>query len=269
MGELNWNTLSSWPRARAYPVKVSSLSASIYQTRCNPDPLSLALPSVRQTLHGLTRSFRYTKRLVPTRDGNQKSALLRIDVHVCALHRHSPPSFLSVNFLCKPDTAKQDCICTFTISISTLSLLLHTSLSLSIRFYSNESFACRDIKVLGEILDFKNYIKSQEPAAPIFLFYAIQNEMTTDFISSSRVNDFDYVIVGGGTAGCVIASRLSEYLPQKKILLIEAGPSDFNNDKVLKLKEWLTLLGGDLDYDYGTTEQPNGKSYPQSQTPSF
>jgi choline dehydrogenase-like flavoprotein len=86
--------------------------------------------------------------------------------------------------------------------------------------------------------------------------------MTTEHISSSQVDDFDYVIVGGGTAGCVIASRLSEYLPQKKILLVEAGPSDFNNDKVLKLKEWLTLLGGDLDYDYGTTEQPNGKSPP-------
>jgi hypothetical protein len=83
--------------------------------------------------------------------------------------------------------------------------------------------------------------------------------MTTEFISPSQVNDFDYVIVGGGTAGCVIASRLSEYLPHKKILLVEAGPSDFNNDKVLKLKEWLTLLGGELDYDYGTTEQPNGR----------
>lgn len=83
--------------------------------------------------------------------------------------------------------------------------------------------------------------------------------MTTDFLSASQAKDFDYVIVGGGTAGCVIASRLSEYLPSKKILLIEGGPSDFNNEKVLQLKEWLTLLGGDLDYDYGTVEQPNGK----------
>ncbi|KAG9237747.1 hypothetical protein BJ875DRAFT_125988 [Amylocarpus encephaloides] len=85
--------------------------------------------------------------------------------------------------------------------------------------------------------------------------------MTTEVISSSQVKDFDYVIVGGGTAGCVIASRLSEYLPHKKVLLVEAGPSDFNDDRVLKLKEWLSLLGGELDYDYGTTEQPNGNSH--------
>jgi hypothetical protein len=58
--------------------------------------------------------------------------------------------------------------------------------------------------------------------------------------------------------GCVIASRLAEYLPHKKILLIEAGPSDFMDDRVLDLKQWLNLLGGELDYDYGTTEQPNG-----------
>ena len=83
--------------------------------------------------------------------------------------------------------------------------------------------------------------------------------MTTTQLSTSEVNGFDYLIVGGGTAGCVIASRLSEYLPLKKILLIEAGPSDYMNDKVLNLKDWLQLLGGELDYDYGTTEQPNGE----------
>ncbi|KAL9097952.1 MAG: hypothetical protein Q9163_006290 [Psora crenata] len=85
--------------------------------------------------------------------------------------------------------------------------------------------------------------------------------MTTVHLSPSQVDFFDYLVVGGGTAGCVIASRLAEYLPHKKILLIEAGPSDFMNDKVLKLKDWLNLLGGELDYDYGTTEQPMGNSH--------
>ncbi|KAI6355224.1 hypothetical protein MCOR25_008295 [Pyricularia grisea] len=85
--------------------------------------------------------------------------------------------------------------------------------------------------------------------------------MTTTYIPESATDQFDYVIVGGGTAGCVIASRLAENLPDKKIIVIEAGPSDFMDDRVLKLDQWLALLGGELDHDYGTTEQPMGNSY--------
>jgi choline dehydrogenase-like flavoprotein len=85
--------------------------------------------------------------------------------------------------------------------------------------------------------------------------------MTTIYLPADDVDSYDYLVVGGGTAGCVIASRLAEYLPHKRILLIEAGPSDFMDDRVLNLKDWLNLLGGELDYDYGTTEQPMGNSH--------
>ena len=83
----------------------------------------------------------------------------------------------------------------------------------------------------------------------------------TQSLPSNAASAYDYIVVGGGTAGCVLASRLSSYLPERKILLIEAGPSDLDLSNVLNLREWLTLLGGELDYDYGTTEQPNGNSH--------
>lgn len=83
----------------------------------------------------------------------------------------------------------------------------------------------------------------------------------TTLPASALDGHYDYIIVGGGTAGCVIGSRLSAYLPHHRVLIIEGGPSEFNNNQVLDLRQWLTLLGGDLDYDYGTTEQPMGNSH--------
>ncbi|PWN41183.1 alcohol oxidase [Ceraceosorus guamensis] len=72
--------------------------------------------------------------------------------------------------------------------------------------------------------------------------------------------EFDYVIVGGGTAGAVLANRLTQD-SGATVAVIEGGPSDVGLDVVLDLSRWLELLGSELDYDYPTTEQPRGNSH--------
>jgi len=70
---------------------------------------------------------------------------------------------------------------------------------------------------------------------------------------------YDYVIVGGGTAGAVVAARLSEER-DISVCLIEGGPSDVANEDVLRIRNWINLLGTEYDYDYPTTPQPRGNS---------
>ena len=71
---------------------------------------------------------------------------------------------------------------------------------------------------------------------------------------------FDYVIAGGGTAGCVLAARLSED-PDVTVCLVEAGPTDVGDDNILVLAEWMHLLDSGYDWDYPVEPQERGNSF--------
>jgi choline dehydrogenase-like flavoprotein len=59
---------------------------------------------------------------------------------------------------------------------------------------------------------------------------------------------YDYVIVGAGAAGCVLANRLSED-PDVQVLLLEAGPPDTSEHIHVPLG-YLELRRGELDWGY-------------------
>jgi choline dehydrogenase-like flavoprotein len=60
----------------------------------------------------------------------------------------------------------------------------------------------------------------------------------------------DYVIVGGGSAGCVLARRLSDD-PNVSVLLLEAGPLD-TEEAIFVPAAFAKLFRTPLDWDYAT-----------------
>ncbi|MDL9945468.1 GMC family oxidoreductase N-terminal domain-containing protein [Gordonia sp. ABSL11-1] len=75
------------------------------------------------------------------------------------------------------------------------------------------------------------------------------------------MNDtFDYVVVGGGSAGAAVAARLSDN-PDVTVCLLEAGPSDVDDDAILQLDRWMDLLESGYDWDYPIEPQENGNDF--------
>lgn len=72
--------------------------------------------------------------------------------------------------------------------------------------------------------------------------------------------DFDYIVVGGGSAGAAVAARLSED-PTVTVALIEAGPSDVDDPAILRLDRWMALLESGYDWDYPVEPQEHGNSF--------
>ncbi|KAL6239672.1 hypothetical protein BDW75DRAFT_249747 [Aspergillus navahoensis] len=71
---------------------------------------------------------------------------------------------------------------------------------------------------------------------------------------SGSPSEYDFVIVGGGTSGLVVANRLSE-LSNVTVAVIEAGDSVLNNFNVTYVEGYSLAFGTEIDWAYQTENQ--------------
>ena len=75
-------------------------------------------------------------------------------------------------------------------------------------------------------------------------------------LRSSEIVEFDYVIVGAGSSGCVLANRLSAD-GRNKVLLIEAGPKDNYLWIHIPIGYGKTMFHKAYNWGFYTDEEPN------------
>ncbi|MEX2406510.1 MAG: GMC family oxidoreductase N-terminal domain-containing protein, partial [Actinomycetota bacterium] len=66
---------------------------------------------------------------------------------------------------------------------------------------------------------------------------------------------YDFVIVGGGSAGCALANRLSAD-PSNRVLVLEAGRPDYPWDVFIHMPAALTFPIGSRFYDWKYESEP-------------
>src|ERR1700761_3320996 len=67
---------------------------------------------------------------------------------------------------------------------------------------------------------------------------------------------YDHIVIGGGSAGALIAARLSEDRACR-VLLIEAGDDAVDRPSIVDPTLWSTNFWTATDWQYRTVEQPN------------
>ena len=92
---------------------------------------------------------------------------------------------------------------------------------------------------------------------------ALHREALQGMSDKNAGEEFDYIVVGAGSAGCAVAARLSED-PSARVLLFEAGPADRDFWIHLPIGYYRTIFNPKFSWGFKTEPEPglNGRTIP-------
>jgi choline dehydrogenase-like flavoprotein len=67
-------------------------------------------------------------------------------------------------------------------------------------------------------------------------------------------SEYDFIVIGGGTSGLVVATRLAEDL-NVQVLVLEAGQDNRKDPRVTTPAFWTTLVESELNWQFKSTQQ--------------
>ena len=67
---------------------------------------------------------------------------------------------------------------------------------------------------------------------------------------------YDFIVIGGGSAGSIVASNLAKNFPEKSVLMVEAGPGISVNDPVVWDPTQWVLVSDNLNLEWGYKSVP-------------
>lgn len=97
--------------------------------------------------------------------------------------------------------------------------------------------------------------RTEHPLSSHLLFENLAIHRCPDqTIIGMMTSSYDFLVVGGGTAGLVVATRLSES-PDNRVLVLEAGLDHTEDPRVKTPVFYSTLLGSEVDWGFRSEPQ--------------
>eukprot|EP00939_MAST-03C_sp_MAST-3C-sp1_P005120 g5120.t1 len=90
----------------------------------------------------------------------------------------------------------------------------------------------------------------------VLVEYRLQREYCASTPKEDLLTSYDFLIVGGGTAGAALAADLSD--SEHSVLLLEAGPCTNTGLSTQTLPGLCSLIGSSVDWSYSKEPQKNG-----------